>query len=997
MGQGWEITMQAPLQARRLAWIETFRRRSRVDLLSFWHRQGDRQQRAVVQEPWGATNRPDWAERGLLIWPRGGVWLQIEQTITWPEHWRPCPDSCERLQLSWWADEVRLWVDGDLVHEGDLFDTRCRWALPHHWCEGPGVHVLLELRSPCHDDGALITSALVREPRHPDRDPQGCLLPEALLLAGTDVDAMPESWLACDPDSDEAVDLVRQHLALQSHPRGGLHWVGHAHLDLAWLWPVADTWQAAERTFRSALQLMDRDPELHFAHSTPALYAWMERYRPDLFARIQDASRQGRWEPINGPWVETDCVLVSAASLWRQFQLGQEASRRQFPEWRHDLAWLPDSFGFGAGLPAVAQATGVRWFCTHKLAWNASNSFPHRLFRWRSRGDGQVLALMLPGIGTDADPVAMQQEQRCFEQATGVDQALWLPGVGDHGGGPTQEMLDQLQLWDRHPQSVSRRGGTVRGYLQGLEPCTASMPIWRDELYLELHRGCATSRPDQKRHNRTLERLLREADLVEALGAEAMPCRDWPTLLFQQFHDILPGTSIPEVFDQAEFQWRRARRQAATARTEGLRCLLDGKAFSAAPAHAGVEPWAWCGLQPLQRWSPLLKLPSGDWRCQGRDLPVQQAAGGGVWVQLPEAAGIVALPLERRIDAIPGCPASAAIRHPIWVETLAEQHWRFGNGCLAVEVDERGLIRLQDAQGVDQLSAPVQIKRYQDHGEFWDAWDLAGDYPQHPLPLPLRWKVEMQEGGPLLARVVLRGSFGDSTLRMDLILRADTPWLELQLTLDWHQTHELLRMVCPLAAPAVRWAADTSGGVLERPAAATTPGEQARWEVPVISWMASEASAPGGGLGLLLDGPQGADAGPQHLGVSLLRGPTWPDPSADQGRHRHRLALMPSPQGWMRDGLPQAAIAFREPGWQGPMGLVERWQGFPALPQALTPVSLRSDPERAGTVLLQVHNPGAARVFWAPCDGGWRLEGGADAGCIPPGVLRELRLVRQSS
>ena len=130
MGQGWEITMQAPLQARRLAWIETFRRRSRVDLLSFWHRHGDRQHRAVVQEPWGERNRPDWAERGLLIWPRGGVWLQIEQRITWPEHWRPCPDSCERLELSWWADQVRLWVDGDLVHEGDLFDTRCRWALP---------------------------------------------------------------------------------------------------------------------------------------------------------------------------------------------------------------------------------------------------------------------------------------------------------------------------------------------------------------------------------------------------------------------------------------------------------------------------------------------------------------------------------------------------------------------------------------------------------------------------------------------------------------------------------------------------------------------------------------------------------------------------------------------------------------------------------------------------------------------------------------------------
>ena len=135
---------------------------------------------------------------------------------------------------------MRLWVDGDLVHEGDLFDTRCRWALPHHWCEGPGVHVLLELRSPCHDDGALITSALVREPRHPDRDPQGCLLPEALLLAGTDVDAMPESWLACDPDSDVRPDLVRQHLLFSPTP--GVVCIGSGTLISIWLgsglWPI---------------------------------------------------------------------------------------------------------------------------------------------------------------------------------------------------------------------------------------------------------------------------------------------------------------------------------------------------------------------------------------------------------------------------------------------------------------------------------------------------------------------------------------------------------------------------------------------------------------------------------------------------------------------------------------------------------------------------------------------------------------------------------------
>ena len=395
--------MQPPLNPRRLAWIETFRSRSRLNLLSFWHRCGDSRMQSVLEEPWGAQHRPDWAKRGLLIWPRGGVWLRIEQTIIWPEHWQHCQESLERLVLSWWADQVRLWVDGVLVHEGDLFDTRCRWKLPDHWRHGAGLRVLLELRSPCHDDGALITSDLVREPELPSLDPQGCLLPQALELTGIDSASMPESWLDLEPLSSHATVEVHQHLSGQPRATGGVHWVGHAHLDLAWLWPVADTWQAAERTFRSALQLMELCPELHFAHSTPALYEWMETYRPALFARIQVASRLGRWEPINGPWVETDCVLVSTASLWRQFALGQDSSQRQFPEWCHDLAWLPDSFGFAAGLPTVANATGVRWFCTHKLAWNASNTFPHRLFRWRGRGGAARRRPLLPRADAEGE------------------------------------------------------------------------------------------------------------------------------------------------------------------------------------------------------------------------------------------------------------------------------------------------------------------------------------------------------------------------------------------------------------------------------------------------------------------------------------------------------------------------------------------------------------------------------------------------------------------
>ena len=345
---------------------------------------------------------------------------------------------------------------------------------------------------------------------------------------------------------------------------------------------MADTWQAAERTFTSALDLIERFEELHFGHSTPALYAWLEQNRPTLFARLQQAVAAGRFEPLNGPWVESDCVLISGASLLRQFQLGQQYSSATFPGLEHPLAWLPDSFGFAAGVPAVAHATGVRWFCTHKLAWNATNPFPHRLFRWRSRCGSELLALINAPIGTDGDPVAMERYRLAWQGATGVDSALWLPGVGDHGGGPSAEMLEQLRLWQQQAEAAPQHHGSLRDYLAALEPLAPRLPVWRDELYLELHRGCATSRPDQKRHNRTLERLLREAELAQALAGEPETV-DWRTLLFQQFHDILPGTAIAWVYKEVENRHAEITRELLEIINTSLAALANDPTANTAP------------------------------------------------------------------------------------------------------------------------------------------------------------------------------------------------------------------------------------------------------------------------------------------------------------------------------------------------------------------------------------------------------------------------------
>ena len=972
---------EAPQQGSE-ARIETFQSRSAarppLDLQGQWRWPGPAGVPVrALEDPWGPAHRPDWQARGLLIWPRGGQWRRLELTLALPDDWRHLSPAVARarLVLRWWADAAELRVDGQTVHRGDLFDTACRWELPERWWQGEVLTLELRLRSPVHDDGALIHSRVELEPREAS-DPLGLLDPLVAELARLRSEAGGAGpgrapMAAADPGGPG---------------RGRVHVLGHAHLDLAWLWPVADTWQAAERTFRSVLALQQRFPQLHFGHSTPALYDWLERHRPALFAAIRAASAAGRWEPLGGPWVESDCALIGTASLLRQFQEGQHHGRRVFPDWEHHLAWLPDSFGFSAGLPAVAAATGVRWFCTHKLAWNATNPFPHRLFRWRSRCGAEVIALMTAPIGSDGDPLAIERHRLDWQAASGCDDVLWLPGVGDHGGGPTAEMLEQLALWQEHPAAAPQTHGSLRDFLADLEPLRPGLPIWRDELYLELHRGCATSRPDQKRHNRTLERLLREAEIARALGpitAEASPDAsgsadsaaaasetasdrpDWRPLLFQQFHDILPGTSIPEVFEQAEPEWRAARRQACRQRD---RALAGRTAFSSRGSD-GRECWRVMQLQPLDGQPRVVRLPAGRWSVAEaggeRLLPAQGAVAGGQWLQLPSIEGSGALSLRRQQGV--GAAPPSAIEAPVCLSAatdLGEGRWRLGNGLLTLIVGPQGVEQLLDASGEPQLAAPLAWCRYADRGEFWDAWDISASYRRQPLPWVWDGPPQWLERGPLAAAFRLRGRCGGSRLRLDGRLLAGTPWLELVLSLDWRQRHELLRLELPLARPALRWAADTPAGVLERPAEPRTAREAARWEVSAISWLAA-VEAGGGGLALLLDGPQGVDATPGRLGVSLLRGPTWPDPGADNGWQRQRLALMPASRGWRLDAVPAQARRLREPLWCRPVApqsaAGEGWAALPALEPDLALVGCREAGDGSGDRLVAVQNEGPCR------------------------------------
>lgn len=571
-------------------------------------------------------------DRGHIAWDKGRSVLWLGQDVQLPKTWNgyPLAGLTAKLALTWWAEEAIVFVNGQPVQEGDLFDCSARVMLTDRVRGGECFRVRVRLVSPGHDPGALVKSQLELEDLRYGSGLNGSglnsVLPEPSWIA--EELAIVEAYLQsqhpqeiaileqfCHPLVEQIADpkLFKQKFLEQKYQswdtlertigtlrehyveRWGadirqrrIHLLGHAHLDLAWLWPVAETWAAAERTFRSVLALQRDFPELIFAHSSPVLYHWFAQHRPDLFQEIFAAMQRGQWETIAGLWVEPDTILPSGESLVRQVLYGQQYVQEQLGQ-RNRVAWLPDSFGFSGQLPQLLKQGGIDWFITQKLTWNDTNSFPYPLFQWQSPDGTIVWALMSAPIGKGIEPLAMMQGAMAWEEATGFQEYLWLPGVGDHGGGPSRDMLETARRWQASPCFPQLGFSRLHDYLDRLENHVdrSALPVWKEDLYLELHRGCYTSHGDQKQWNRGLEDLLYRAELwatwAQILGDQPFPHQTleeaWKLVLWNQFHDILPGSSITEVFEQANQDWQQAKELAEGVLRRSL-CTLSQRICS---------------------------------------------------------------------------------------------------------------------------------------------------------------------------------------------------------------------------------------------------------------------------------------------------------------------------------------------------------------------------------------------------------------------------------
>jgi alpha-mannosidase len=891
-------------------------------------------------------------DRQHIAWEKGRHVRWLYQSITVPTHFHgyPLTGLTLRLALTWWADAAQIYINGALAQSGDLFECFTRLCLKSGVIPDETFEMAIRLVSPGHDDGALVRSQLIYELPNTQPTPEPSFIADELTvlaqLSPTSQSAIQSALSQLNWDSlsetnpsgiaDEALgiwnELSTQPLPAAIHPfhqslshlrrtliplcdplkARTIQCVGHAHLDMAWLWPVADTWDAAERTFKSVLNLQKDFPGLTYTHSSPALFEWLEHNRPELFKQIQQKVKEGSWSIDAGLWIEPEFNVISGEAIARHILYGQRYCQEKFGT-LSKIAWLPDSFGFCWQLPQLLSQGGIETFATLKLSWNDSTQFPHQLFWWQSPDGSRIRSLMLPPIGSDIDPIKMATHAESWEKSTGISDSFWLPGLGDHGGGPTRDMLEKAQRWEKSPFFPNLTFTTPNRYLDALPPTKEDLPVWKDELYLELHRGCYTTHADQKQQNRRCEDLLYQAEVFATIAQivadrtypKAQLDIAWKKLLFNQFHDILPGTSIPEVFNEANRDW-------ATVKSIGDRVLHESLGAIAltiplpTPPHPQAKPILVFNSLSWQR-SSVIAVPLSEetdaqyWTVYG---PNQQIIPHQITsTKTGETTQHRVLFSAQNLPAVGYqcfwiCPGHKTTPKQILADYTLENE--FLRACIDPATGQITSLIEKSTQTEAFKGSGNQLQAFRDQGQYWDAWNIDPDYAKHPLPSPTLKSIQWIEAGPIHQRLRAHYELNESTICQDYILDADTPFLKVENTINWQENQVLLKVNFPLSISSDFATYEIPFGAIARSTNPQTEADKAKWEVPALRWadLSNSQSNPSFGISLLTNCKHGFDASDNHLRLTLLKSPIWPDPKADRGPHHFTYAIYPHPGSW---------------------------------------------------------------------------------------------------
>ncbi|MBD1382271.1 alpha-mannosidase [Metabacillus arenae] len=735
------------------------------------------------------------------------------------------------------------------------------------------------------------------------------------------------------PGSDSFYQSVREghdylHAELnkiEKHHEVTVHCIGHTHIDVAWLWRLKHTREKSARSFSTVLRLMELYPEYIFLQTQPQLYEYIKEDYPEIYEQIKERVKESRWEASGGMWLEADCNIPSGESLTRQILLGTKFLRNEFGQECHYL-WLPDVFGYSWALPQILKKSGIDTFMTTKISWSQYNRMPHDTFYWRGIDGSEVLTHFI----TTPDPeiswlytyngmITPQTVKGIWEtyRDKSVNQDLLLSyGFGDGGGGVNREMLEMRRRLDEIPGIPFVKTTRADEYFEKLQNNVANIEeyvhTWDGELYLEYHRGTYTSQAHVKRMNRKLELLYRETEWLASLSSifdtnwrsypEDALNTGWKMILRNQFHDIIPGSSIREVYEDAVEEYEEALQIGQQSWNLAARNVA-GESIGKTYTIYNSAPWERTDLVRIEATSD---MEEGIW---------VDSAGKHLLAENVENKWLVKVP------RVPSMGFTTISFVPQQLTYRYERAFIIETNCLTTPFyviqwnDQGQLVRIYDRKTereilVDNAKGNV-FQVFEDKPLRHDAWDIDLFYQQKMREVSDLKGIEIEEVNSLRAVVAFKWEYNDSIIIQKVVVYSGSRRIDFETEVDWHEQQQLLKVAFPVDIRATEATYDIQYGNVKRPTHWNTSWDYARFETVGHQW--ADLSEHGYGVSLLNDCKYGYDIKNHVMRLTLIKSAIHPDYLQDQGKHVFTYSLLPHQGNWIEGKTVQEAWSLNAP------------------------------------------------------------------------------------
>ena len=728
------------------------------------------------------------------------------------------------------------------------------------------------------------------------------------------------------------------------------HESGNAHIDAAWLWPRTETVDVVRRTFGTAAQLMQEYPKYTYTQSAAQYYEWMVDKYPELADQIKQYVKQGRWEAVGGMWVEPDLNLPGGESTVRSILLGKRYLMKEFGV-DVTIGWNPDTFGYNWQLPQIYARSGINTFVTQKMSWNDTNQLPFKLFWWESPDGSKVLTYFPHGYGnTSLNPVRLSIDfANARKQAPGLPEMMDLFGVSDHGGGPSRAMLDEGTHWAEgnkvipkmefgtagsffdkvrkqvSPDSKTWNYDTLAGgytYPSAPAPGQISIPTWKDELYLEYHRGVYTTQAMQKYNLRHGEVEAINAEKYASLAwLEGNPYPNaeltdaWQKITFNGFHDLGAGSGIAVIYRDAAKDFATVNRET-TEISHAAKHTLDAHFNTAGGRGVPVLVWNTLGWERSGPVTVNVQMPEPT-----TEVSVEDSKGRVLASEvLHTDAATHTFLLRVKTGPVPAmgyavlhvAPGKKTFASDLKAESLTLEN---SNLRLIVDPKTGCITSLYNKRDQFETLAPGacgnQLQAYVDKPKEYDAWNIDPEEFKKPMPIDGVDSVKLTEKDPLRSTIRIQRHWQASTFTQDISLSSGADHALVSTDVEWHETHIFLKAAFPLAAVSKKATFDIPYGAIERPTTRSNSFEQAKFEVSAQQW-ADEGDGQHG-FSLINDSKYGYDVVGNLMRLSLLRSPTSPDPNADRGHQHFQYELYPHAGNWKQALTVRHAYEFNYP------------------------------------------------------------------------------------